>query len=118
MHDKERNALVKLAQFSLVPNWARSALVATLAGRTIAGQSVSVDRHVFDGSYLEFLDAQIGLAARGRQWAELLRARKAAFEPVVDTALLRVGVRREGTEFVAHCRLEDGVVVHTEIVET
>lgn len=114
MEDKQRNALVGLSQRGAMPQWARSAIAATLADSAVSGLSVSVEQHVFDESYLEFLDTQIRLAPRGPRCAAMLRARRLALEPFVATTLIRVEVRNDNAGFVAHCRAQDGAVVHTE----
>lgn len=42
----------------------------------------------FDQTYIQFLDEQIGLAARGPEWTEILRQRRADLQPFCGVTLL------------------------------
>jgi hypothetical protein len=49
----------------------------------------SVEIHSFDQSYIQFLEEQIELEARGPEWTELLKRRKVNLENYADRELAR-----------------------------
>jgi hypothetical protein len=55
--------------------------------------AVEAEFEVFDSSYLEFLDEQIRLNARGDHWTTVLSQRRAALAPLAGERLLRLTVR-------------------------
>lgn len=56
---------------------------------------VFVKSHTLDISYIDFLDEQIRLGARGEEWTRILRARKAALVPHVGRNLVNVIVNHD-----------------------
>jgi hypothetical protein len=115
MNDDVKRALAAVLHSDRLPAWASTALQHALDIGSLDAAEVTVREHRFEASYLEFLDTQIALDARGPEWVDLLKARKAALSGSVDETLLRVGVRRGNEEVVAHWRARDGELVHVEI---
>lgn len=58
-----------------------------------------VDEHVFDESYIQFLDQQIELNARGDAWSERLRRRRDVLATWTDRSLVRVVCTGNGREW-------------------
>lgn len=115
MNDNVKRALAAVLHCDQVPAWASSAVQHAFDGGSLDAAGVTVREHRFDASYLEFLDTQISLDARGPEWLDLLKARRVGLLGSVDEPLLRVGVLRGNEEMVAHWRARDGVLVHVEI---
>ncbi len=115
MNADVKRALAAVLHSDQVPAWASSAIQHVLDAGSLDASEVDVREHRFDASYLEFLDAQIALDARGPEWVDLLRTRKAGLSGSVDETILRIGVRRGNEEIVAHWRARDGQLVLVEI---
>ena len=60
---------------------------------------VSVERTLFDASYLAFLDEQIELAPQGPKWTARLKARRSALSGWHDRVLLTVRALASEAEF-------------------
>ncbi|WP_425395753.1 hypothetical protein [Aeoliella sp.] len=58
------------------------------AARQAAADAPSVEESLFDYSYIEFLDQQIELNARGDEWSERLRERKSGLQQWCNTPLI------------------------------
>ena len=52
-------------------------------------QSRNIEEHSFDETYIEFLDEQITLNARGDEWSDRLRIRMERLRPFVNKKLVR-----------------------------
>src|SRR5689334_6670951 len=85
--------------------------------RQQAGDVTALEEHIFDASYIEFLDTQIRLISRGPVWTERLRARRAALLPFCGVALLRGRVHVGGVDFTVEICPETRVVIHWEEYE-
>jgi hypothetical protein len=73
-----------------------------------------LERSTFDASYLEFLREQVGLAARGSEWTELLTRRVAALSPYCNRSTLRGTISTEDGVHVVRVDPESGHVIHHE----
>lgn len=67
--------------------------------RAHAEEVVDLEEHRFDKSYIEFLDEQIVLSARGPEWTEILKRRRAALLPYCDQSLVRGYVRSDKYDY-------------------
>ncbi|QDS98086.1 hypothetical protein [Adhaeretor mobilis] len=59
-----------------------------VAVRKSAATVQGIRTSTFDASYLEFLDTQIELNARGDQWSDCLRRRREGLAPWCDVPLI------------------------------
>ena len=57
--------------------------------RESAPSAARVETSSFDVTYLEFLDEQVDLNARGDQWSQRLRARRSGLADWCDVPLIR-----------------------------
>jgi hypothetical protein len=75
---------------------------------------IGLDERTFNETYLEFLDEQIKLGARGPEWTERLRKRRAALAAYCNVPLLdgRVNVGR--LDFWVKVDALTRIVVHWE----
>ena len=73
-----------------------------------------VDRSQFDQSYIEFLDEQIGLNARGDDWSEILRIRRHYLADYTNTQLLNATVLINRKEYRFKVGPSKKLVVHWE----
>ncbi len=69
---------------------------------------------IFDQSYLEFIDEQIGLEARGEEWTALLKARRAALTPYRDLPTLFGFIPAAGGLWSVRVDPASGRVIHAE----
>lgn len=67
----------------------------------------------FDNSYIDFLQRQIELNARGGEWTQLLTRRKAVLQQFVDVVMLKGTLHLCGTN-IDYWFDETGAVVHHE----
>jgi hypothetical protein len=58
-------------------------------GKERVHDALHIEEHTFDSSYIEFLDEQIRLNARGDEWSSRLRDRRRHLAPFVDQCLIR-----------------------------
>ncbi len=73
-----------------------------------------LDSSEFDSTYIEFLDEQIELNARGKDWTERLSIRKKNLINFVDTLLLNIQLKVEKEEFCLKVEPNSKKVVHWE----
>jgi hypothetical protein len=59
----------------------------------------SLERSIFDHTYLAWLDEQIELAARGAEWSERLRRRRGGLAPWVNVTLVHLVAEARGLEW-------------------
>src|SRR5690606_21412082 len=72
------------------------------AARKLAADAVGVEESTYDKSYIEFLDLQIELNARGPEWTDLLRRRRATLAPFCDCRLISGRIPMEGGDVVVY----------------
>lgn len=95
-----------------------SGIPAPLVGTAV--EVVSCRESWFDQSYMDFLDTQIGLDARGPQWTDRLRRRRAALATMCGMRLISATVRTAGsgsTFYSVHIDPVRKAVVHWEEYE-
>ena len=68
--------------YSDLPNWARGFLAKPVKELS-SENDVALETTVLEQSYIEFLDEQIELNARGKDWTALLENRRNALSPWV-----------------------------------
>jgi hypothetical protein len=78
----------------------------------------ALEQHEFDRTYIQFLDEQIELNARGEEWTSRLRRRREALHPFCNVSLLKGVVRVSNTEYRVEVQLADHRVIHWEKYET
>ena len=74
----------------------------------------SVEWNEFDQSYIDFLDEQIRLGARGPDWSERLAERKSDYLPLIGKTYLRCTLEEEGLIWDFAITDEPPKVVHHE----
>ncbi len=82
--------------------------------RANALNATSVGNEPFDESYVEFLDVQIELAARGPEWTELLKRRRAALLLFCNQSLISGHITSAGRLYTVYIDPETKTVVHWE----
>lgn len=75
----------------------------------------SVEISTYDQSYIEFLDSQIALAARGREWNERLRTRRDHLSRHVGKELARCRLQFGTHDYWIKIDPIAGSVVHWEV---
>ena len=86
----------------------------------LAAQAAHVrgcERSSFDDSYMEFLDTQIRLGARGPEWTERLARRRAGLSPYRGIALIRGSVRSGTADYTVYVDAHRRSVVFWEEYE-
>jgi hypothetical protein len=75
-----------------------------------------VDESQFDDIYLQFLDEQIELSARGPAWTERLKRRRAGLAELCDVPLIdgRLFIEDTNTEYVVRVDSRTNSVVYWE----
>lgn len=73
-----------------------------------------IEEHSFDQSYIEFLDTQILLDARGAQWTERLRTRRKNLRSFVGIKLFRASVQVGKTSYTIEVATITRTVIHWE----
>ena len=71
----------------------------------LAAHAVDVrgcEQSSFDSSYMEFLDTQIRLGARGPEWTERLARRRMDLSPYRGIALIRGSVRSASADYTVY----------------
>lgn len=96
-----------------VPSWVREILIDG-PDQISEPDGINIETQVVDRSYLEFLEEQIRIGARGPDWSTVLRARVNAMSPLIDQPIMRVSVARGSNYFVAYLRPSDLEVIHHE----
>lgn len=61
--------------------------------RSHAAHASGVEESCFDDTYLQFLDEQIHLSPRGREWTAILRRRRDGLRPFCGVTLLSGRIR-------------------------
>lgn len=112
MDVQERRHLLQIAlDLGDLSPWARELLALELSGRPIAHAadipSVHVDLSLITPSYLEFLNEQITLGARGEEWSRVLTRRRDSLSRCVWKALVRVSLNemRPDKAYLRTCRV-------------
>jgi hypothetical protein len=82
-----------------------------------ADAATGLEEHVFDATYLGFLDEQIQADARGPEWTARLLRRRAALAPYAGVPLLRGGVIAGKVRFTVEVDPAIPAVVHWEEYE-
>ena len=82
--------------------------------RSRAGEIRSVEWSEFDQSYIDFLDEQIGLGARGPEWSDRLKQRKKDYLELIDTKHLNCTLEEEGLIWDFAITTDPPKVVHYE----
>jgi hypothetical protein len=85
--------------------------------REHAGNVTALEKHRFDESYIEFLDTQICLSARGSEWTARLTRRREALQPFCGATLFRGRVQASDAEFIVEIHPETRAVIHWEEYE-
>lgn len=73
-----------------------------------------IEEHTFDSSYIEFLDEQIRLNARGDDWNSRLRDRSQHLAPFADQRLIRGKIPIPGGDLSIEVEPESARVIHWE----
>ena len=68
----------------------------------------------FDSTYIEFLDEQIALKARGEQWTERLKNRRRSLVDYIDVPLLSAKLKVGEEEFSLKMEPKLKSVIHWE----
>ena len=79
-----------------------------------AHEARGLDAEPFDESYIQFLETQIEIGARGPEWTAILRARRHALQPYCDVPLISGNVPVGGRHFHMYAHPEKKVIVHWE----
>jgi hypothetical protein len=82
--------------------------------RERAGDVQNLEESLFDESYLEFLETQIRLNARGTEWTGRLTRRLAALRPFCGITMLRGNVIAGSIHFSVRVHPETRAVIHWE----
>jgi hypothetical protein len=97
---------------SSLPTWMQSLLSLPLEALVAEGIEVHVERKTVDESYLEFLERQIALGARGPGWTAVLTSRRDALKAHVGKRVTTVTFLKGHDGFVVrlleapeHCLL-------------
>ena len=77
----------------------------------------SVEISCFDQSYLEFLDRQIALEHRGREWSDRLKTRRGNLAPHVGRELASCRLRFGAEDYWIKIDPIEGSVVHWEVYD-
>jgi hypothetical protein len=77
----------------------------------------ALEEHRFDESYIEFLDTQIRLNARGNDWTDRLKQRRKALAPFLNLMLIRGKVNAGGKMFTVEIDPRGPRVVYWEQYE-
>jgi hypothetical protein len=71
----------------------------------------------FDESYIDFLDTQIRLGARGPEWTERLAKRRAGLLPYCGATLISGRIRSPASEYTVYVDTGSRSVVYWEVYE-
>lgn len=74
----------------------------------------ALETHIFDVSYLNFLDEQTRVEPRGPEWSERLRRRRTALSPFVNRVLIRGAFRTFNSYYTIEVDPDSERVVHWE----
>jgi hypothetical protein len=85
--------------------------------RTNASSVTALEEHKFDATYIDFLDEQIGLNARGAEWTQRLQRRRDALRPFCNITLVRGIVHGSGAQYTVEIQPTDQRIVHWEEYE-
>jgi hypothetical protein len=77
----------------------------------------SVEISTYDQSYIEFLDSQITLAARGLEWNDRLRIRRDHLSQYVGRELARCRLQFRTQDYSIYIDPIEGSVVHWEVYD-
>jgi hypothetical protein len=83
-------------------------------GKERVHDALHVEEHTFDSSYIEFLDEQIRLNARGDEWSDRLRDRRQHLAPYSDQRLIRGKISIPEGELSIEIEPESSRVIHWE----
>jgi len=85
--------------------------------RERADQARGVEESTLDQTYIDFLDEQILLGARGPEWTELLRGRRESIRSYCGQPLIfgRIPHRNQNLETWIRVNASRGNVVHSEL---
>lgn len=82
--------------------------------RAAAGKVKCCQAGAFDDSYIAFLDEQIERAARGPEWTERLKRRRAGLAPFCGVPLVSGSVRVRASDFTVYVHPVSRRVVYCE----
>ena len=85
--------------------------------RALGCEANSIEPATFDKTYIEFLDEQILLNARGTEWTQMLIKRRRNLAGYVEAQLLNATLKINGTEYRFKISPASGQVVHWESVK-
>ena len=77
----------------------------------------AIESHTFDHTYLEFLDEQIRLNARGNDWSQRLQVRRNHLEGYVDIELITGRIDLPNGDASVEIDPRSSSVVHWETYE-
>jgi len=82
--------------------------------RKVLERADDFEYRIFDSSYLQFLDEQIDLNARGAEWTKLMTARRRNLSEYAGIELLNASSETTSGHYSAKIDPRSGVVVHWE----
>lgn len=85
--------------------------------RAAADGISEIEVHRFDESYLEFLDQQIALNARGDEWTDRLHRRRKNLSSYANHRLCRCRLKQHNSLFTFEIEMESMKVIHWEQYE-
>lgn len=83
-------------------------------GKERVHTALHVEEHSFDSSYIEFLDEQIRLNARGDEWSSRLRDRRQHLAPFANQRLIRGKIPIPDGDLSIEVEPESARVIHWE----
>ncbi len=83
-------------------------------GKEQVDDARQIEEHTFDSTYIEFLDEQIRLNARGDEWSKRLRKRRLQMAPLTDQRLISGRISIPDGDLSIEVDLATSRVVHWE----
>jgi hypothetical protein len=82
--------------------------------RDFVADALAIEESQFDETYIEFLDEQIQLGARGPEWTVRLRQRREGLRPYCRVVTIRGVIPAGERHFTVRVLPEQGAVVYWE----
>lgn len=83
-------------------------------GKERVHHALHIEEHTFDASYIDFLNEQIRLNARGEEWSARLRHRRKRMAPFTDQRLIRGKIPIPDGDLSIEVEPESSRVIHWE----
>lgn len=98
---------------SQLPSWVHS-LAQSESATLIDSKKLNIEYKILDASYIEFLDQQIELEARGPEWNEILKKRVSALRPFVGKTVVTAQLLFEDNSLTIKIDPEEKNIINIE----